>query len=102
MSAWGHARLVRPTQILPITHSCPARRPRGPTSASTSSSWAPVFNLGFNYNFTKHWFAGVSLSYIPVSVTADLTSQTLIGPVHSQAKIRLDPIVTYAKIGYAF
>jgi outer membrane protein len=37
----------------------------GPTSVSTNRSWAPVFNVGFNYNFTKHWFAGFSLSYIP-------------------------------------
>lgn len=77
-------------------------RVQGPTSASTNSSWAPVFNLGFNYAFTKHWFAGVSVSYIPVSVTANLTTQTLAGTVRSQAKIKLDPIVTYAKIGYAF
>lgn len=77
----------------------------GPTSVSTDRSWAPVFNAGFNYSFNKHWFAGVSVSYIPVSVTADLTS-TNVGPfgltVQSQAKIRLNPIVTYAKVGYAF
>ncbi|WP_206950910.1 OmpW/AlkL family protein [Trinickia acidisoli] len=77
----------------------------GPTSVSTDRSWAPVFNAGFNYSFNKHWFAGLSISYIPVSVTANLTS-TNAGPfgltVQSQAKIRLNPIVTYAKIGYAF
>jgi outer membrane protein len=77
----------------------------GPTSVSTDSSWAPVFNLGFNYNITDHWFAGVSISYIPVSVKANFTT-TNVGPtkvtVNSQAKIRLDPIVTYAKIGYRF
>jgi outer membrane protein len=78
---------------------------KGPTTASTDSSWAPVFNLGFNYAFTKHWFAGVSVSYIPVTTTADLTT-TNVGPLgltlHTQAKIKLNPIVTYAKIGYAF
>jgi outer membrane protein len=77
----------------------------GPTSVSTDRSWAPVFNAGFNYSFNKHWFAGLSVSYIPVSVTANLTS-TNVGPlgltVQSQAKIRLNPIVTFAKIGYAF
>jgi outer membrane protein len=77
----------------------------GPTSVSTDSSWAPVFNLGFNYNITDHWFAGVSISYIPVSVTANFTTYNA-GPlkttVQSQSKIRLDPIVTYAKIGYRF
>ncbi|MGN6652675.1 OmpW/AlkL family protein [Trinickia sp.] len=77
----------------------------GPTSVSTDRSWAPVFNAGFNYSFNKHWFAGLSISYIPVSVTATLTT-TNIGPfgltAQTQAKIRLNPIVTYAKIGYAF
>lgn len=77
----------------------------GPTSVSTDSSWAPVFNLGFNYNITDHWFAGISISYIPVSVTANFQTVN-VGPtkvtVNSQAKIRLDPIVTYAKIGYRF
>jgi outer membrane protein len=75
----------------------------GPTSVSTSSSWAPVFNVGFNYQLTKHWFAGASLSYIPVSVTANLTSQSpQYGPVQSTTKIRLDPLVSYVKIGYNF
>ncbi len=77
----------------------------GPTTVSTDRSWAPVFNAGFNYAFNKHWFAGLSISYIPVGVTANLTS-TNVGPfgvtVQSQAKIKLNPIVTYAKIGYAF
>ncbi|WP_341315691.1 OmpW family outer membrane protein [Paraburkholderia sp. IMGN_8] len=78
----------------------------GPTSVSTDRSWAPVFNLGFNYAFNKHWFAGFSVSYIPLSVTATLTSNasTPVGnlTVTSEAKIRLNPIVTFAKIGYVF
>jgi outer membrane protein len=77
----------------------------GPTSVSTDRSWAPVFNLGVNYSLSKHWFAGVSVSYIPLSTTAHFTT-TNAAPLGltrlSQAKIRLDPIVTYAKIGYAF
>ncbi len=78
----------------------------GPTTVSTDRSWAPVFNVGFNYAFTKHWFAGFSVSYIPVSVTAKLntTASTPVGnlPVTSEAKIKLDPIVTFLKVGYAF
>jgi outer membrane protein len=78
----------------------------GPTSVSTDRSWAPVFNVGFNYNFTKHWFAGFSLSYIPVSVTATLNSAvtTQVGTFNrqSEAKIRLNPIVTFLKVGYNF
>ncbi|CAG9261779.1 OmpW/AlkL family protein [Paraburkholderia unamae] len=77
----------------------------GPTSVSTDRSWAPVFNLGFNYNFTKHWFAGFSLSYIPISVIAsfDTTVNNQLSTVRrSEAKIHLNPLVTYLKVGYNF
>ncbi|ACR27512.1 OmpW/AlkL family protein [Burkholderia glumae] len=78
----------------------------GPTNVTTSNQWAPVFNAGFNYNFTKHWFAGVSISYIPVSLTATLTTQrpTQVGTLTqtSQAHIKLNPIVSYVNIGYRF
>lgn len=77
--------------------------PGSSTSVSTTSSWAPVFNAGFNYNFTKHWFAGFSLSYVPVNVTAKLDTTTVVGVhVKSEAKIHLNPLVTYLKVGYAF
>ncbi|MDA0573297.1 OmpW/AlkL family protein [Burkholderia gladioli] len=78
----------------------------GPTNVTTSNQWAPVFNAGFNYNFNKHWFAGLSISYIPVSLTATLTTQaaTQVGTLTrtSQAHIKLDPIVSYVNIGYRF
>ncbi|KAF1029785.1 MAG: Outer membrane protein W [Burkholderia plantarii] len=78
----------------------------GPTKVQTSNQWAPVFNVGFNYNFNQHWFAGLSLSYIPVSLTATLTTQraTQVGNLTqvSQAHIKLNPIVSYVNIGYRF
>lgn len=78
----------------------------GPTSASTDSSWAPVFNAGFNYAFTKHWFAGFSLSYIPINVVATLNTsvprQVGVLTEKSEAKIHLNPLVTYLKVGYMF
>lgn len=78
----------------------------GPTSAKTSNQWAPVFNAGFNYNFNKHWFAGLSISYIPVSLTATLTTQraSQVGTLTqtSQAHIKLNPIVSYVNVGYRF
>lgn len=78
----------------------------GPTSVDTDSSWAPVFNVGFNYAFTEHWFAGLSVSYIPMKATAKLSSQaqTPVGTlnVKSEARITLNPIVTYLKVGYKF
>jgi outer membrane protein len=78
----------------------------GPTSVSTDSSWEPVFNAGFNYNIDQHWFAGISLSYLPLSATAKLNTNavTPVGTlnVQSQTKIRLNPIVSYVSIGYRF
>jgi outer membrane protein len=78
----------------------------GPTSVSTDSSWEPVFNAGFNYNIDQHWFAGISLSYLPLSATAKLSTNavTPVGTlnVQSQTKIRLNPIVSYVSIGYRF
>jgi len=78
----------------------------GPTTVSTDSSWEPVFNAGFTYAFTDHWFAGFSISYLPLSTTAKLntTAQTPVGPlnVQSETKIRLNPIVTYVNLGYRF
>jgi outer membrane protein len=78
----------------------------GPTTVTTDSSWEPVFNAGFTYAFTDHWFAGFSVSYVPLSTTAKLntTANTPIGPVNvqSETKIRLNPIVTYVNVGYRF
>jgi outer membrane protein len=78
----------------------------GPTTVDTDSSWEPVFNAGFTYAFTDHWFAGFSISYLPLSTTAKLntTAQTPVGPlnVQSETKIRLNPIVTYVNLGYRF
>ena len=47
----------------------------GPTDDRRDLIRAPVLNAGFVYNFTEHWFAGFSFSYVPLSTTAKLTSQ---------------------------
>ena len=78
----------------------------GPTTVSTDSSWEPVFNGGFTFAIDQHWFAGFSLSYLPLSTTAKLNTaaSTPVGTlnVQSQTKIRLNPIVSYVSIGYRF
>lgn len=74
------------------------------TSVSASSSWAPLFNAGFTYQFTKHWFGGFSVSYLPLSTTATINSVGSTLPLHvtSQAKITINPIITYLNVGYKF
>ena len=78
----------------------------GPTDVSTDSSWAPVFNAGLTYAFNEHWFAGFSISFVPLHATAKLTTQaqTPVGQltVKSEAKLKLNPIVTYLNVGYRF
>jgi outer membrane protein len=78
----------------------------GSTTASADSVWEPVFNVGFTYAFSEHWFAGFSVSYIPMSTTGHFTTQsrTPVGTLtrHTEAKITLDPITTYLRIGYRF
>lgn len=79
------------------------------------AKFRPYVGIGASYiwftgakitNTAYHWFGGLSVSYIPVSLTATLTTQrpTPIGNVTqtSQAKITLNPIVTYLNIGYRF
>jgi outer membrane protein len=74
-----------------------------PTRVTIDSQWSAVLNAGFNYKIDKHWSAGFSLSYLPVGTTANLTTQLPGGgAVASKIKVKLDPIVTFAGISYAF
>ena len=74
-----------------------------PTSVHADSAWSPVFNAGMNYNFDKHWSAGLSISYLPFGTKAKLTTSLPNGgSVTSVAKIGLDPLVTFVSINYAF
>jgi outer membrane protein len=74
----------------------------GPTSAHISSSFAPVVNGGLSYNFNKHWSASFSVSYMWLKARATLTTNSSVGQVKSESKIKLDPIVTFLSVGYTF
>jgi outer membrane protein len=74
----------------------------GPTSAHISSSFAPVVNAGLAYNFNKHWSAQFSVSYMWLSARATLTTNSAVGQIRSESKIKLDPIVTFLSVGYTF
>jgi outer membrane protein len=74
-----------------------------PTKAKINSEFAPVFNAGLNYNFDRHWSAGLSVSYVPLSTKSNLTTALPNGQsVHSVAKVKLDPIVTFVAVNYRF
>ncbi len=78
----------------------------GPTNVDIDAKWVPVFNGGFTFQVTDHWYAGLSISYLPLKTTATLTSNsaTPVGNLTSVSKadIKLNPIVTYINVGYRF
>lgn len=79
--------------------------PNASMSASASSSWNPVFNVGANYAITEKWSIGLSVSYVPMSSTATFTTtnsaiagQTIV----SHTKIKINPVATYLNVAYKF
>ncbi|WP_244818448.1 OmpW family protein [Caballeronia sp. Lep1P3] len=74
----------------------------GPTNVKISSSFAPVANAGFTYNFSQHWSASFSVSYMWLSARARIETQSAVGTVRSESKIKLDPVVTFLSVGYRF
>ena len=80
--------------------------PGSTSTVSTDSSLNPVLNVGATYAITKDWFVGLSVSYLPLKTTA--TIDTKLGPaaggahVVSEAKIKINPVVTYLNVGYRF
>jgi outer membrane protein len=99
---------VRPYLGLGVTHasfrrvainrSDPLVVALGGTSASLSSSWAPVFNAGFIYNFDERWSVNASVSYIPLKTTA-----TFVGSgTTTSGRLTLNPIDYVVRVGYKF
>jgi outer membrane protein len=74
------------------------------TTAKLDSSFAPVLNAGVAYQIDKHWGVSFSVSYIPLKTKAKLTTSTITGvPVGiSEARLKLNPIVTYLSATYRF
>ena len=75
------------------------------TSAKLDSSVAPVINAGIAWQIDRHWGMTFSVSYIRLKTTAKLTT-SLVGaglPVaQSQARVRIDPVVTWLAATYRF
>ncbi|WP_247569080.1 OmpW/AlkL family protein [Ralstonia solanacearum] len=73
------------------------------STVSTDSSLNPVLSVGATYAITKDWFVGLSVSYLPLKTTAKIDT-TLANGQHSvtEAKITINPIVTFLSVGYRF
>lgn len=77
--------------------------PGGSASVKASSSWNPVFEIGANYAFDKHWSAGLAVAYIPASTEITLTGRTAAGlESTTKTKVYLRPIITCLSISYVF
>lgn len=71
------------------------------TSASLSSSWAPVYNAGVMYNINDRWSINASVSYIPVTTTATFQSGAPTGYT-TTATMKFDTIDYVLRVGYKF
>lgn len=79
--------------------------------AEADDSWDPVVTIGGQYSFAKNWYAIGSVSYVPLSTTATVTTtitKTVTPAIPtgkatvSQASMDINPIVTYLGVGYRF
>lgn len=79
--------------------------PNASMTASAKSSWNPVFNVGANYKLSERWTVGLSVSYLPLSTTAALTTTNSAyggATITSHTKIKINPLVTFLNVGYRF
>ncbi|UDG82267.1 OmpW/AlkL family protein [Candidatus Vallotia cooleyia] len=91
-------RITNPTFLSKQLHS--------QTSVTIHNTWAPVFNAGLGYNFSRHIFASFSVSFLLLSTNATLHTivQTPVGTrkVTSQSYIKPNPLITFLNVGYRF
>ena len=66
------------------------------TSASLSSSWAPVYNAGVIYNIDERWSVSGSVSYIPLK-----TDAVFVGSgTTTTGTLKLNPVDVVVRLGY--
>lgn len=71
----------------------------------TEDAFAPIVTVGATYDFNDKWFAVGSVSYAKLSNDTTITVQnqnTGENLIQASTKIDVDPIITYAGIGYRF
>lgn len=75
------------------------------TSASLSSSWAPVYNFGLIYNINDKWSINGSVSYIPLATDVKFVGpglSPLLPPVTTTTRLTVNPTDYIIRIGYKF
>lgn len=75
------------------------------TTAKLDSKFAPVINAGAAYSIDRHWSVSWSLSYVKLKTTAKLSTKLAANGQQvatSEARLTLDPIVSYLALNYRF
>ncbi|GAA5003826.1 OmpW family protein [Acinetobacter puyangensis] len=71
----------------------------------TDDAFAPIVTLGATYDFNDKWFAVGSVSYAKLSNDTTITvknENTGESLIKASTTIDIDPIITYAGLGYRF
>lgn len=78
------------------------------TSASFSSSWAPVYNAGVIFNIDDKWSVNGSVAYMPVKTTATFSGPGSAAfpnganPVTTTGDVKLNTTDYVIRVGYRF
>ena len=72
------------------------------SSASMSSSWAPVYNFGFIYNIDDKWSINSSVSYIPLKSDVTMTGTGAGAGLTTRTTLTINPTDYIVRIGYKF
>ncbi|AXY57315.1 OmpW family protein [Acinetobacter chinensis] len=70
-----------------------------------TDAFAPVLTAGFTYDFNDKWYAVASVSYAHLkneSTISVINTNTGVELINSKAEIEVNPIMTYAGIGFRF
>lgn len=72
------------------------------TSATLSSTWAPVYNAGLIYNIDDKWSINGSVSYIPLTTKATFVGDAAHGTTTTTGDIKLNTTDYVIRLGYRF
>jgi outer membrane protein len=76
------------------------------TSASLSSAWAPIFNVGAIYNINDKWSINGSISYVPLKTDVTFVGAYPVGPtttpITTNGTLTLNPWDFVVRVGYKF
>jgi len=77
------------------------------TSASLSSAWAPIFNVGAIYNIDEKWSINGSFSYVPLKTDVTFVGSVPVAPgvavpITTTGTLTLNPWDFVIRVGYKF